>query len=1046
MAHHETSISAPSAVTSTPIARSRSRSLGKSGRTDRTIGNSTKVSSSRWQTPGDMSFSFSGEAIPQDDGEDLGSERSVPLNDASSVCSIINNAVAMLTLGKRMNRSSVAASTATTPMMKRMSVSHVTLERPRRRITSGPAGLQSLQDVAKELEEESAAETSARSASPDDHKDALHPSLDVPVTDRVPSLTRSEVSAPETSTGATTPEAPSRRVAMLTPRSENGSRIYDNHGQDDQMSGEMEWLDRSGPSEEQLSHEQTSGLDQELSNQDDEQHSQIAISYASPAKPGASVSYGQFSTPGIGRDAPSGIASPRSLNYTNDSRGMSPMQDITAGLSNLPPLPFTPTPAGFNYKNDSLSTPRAPLDDAERRKSHVLAVLSSSGLPARTPRSVMRGTPHPLRRVSIAPASESIAEEGASGSQRALSATPGARSMLSMREASQQSFNDSFVSIASSADLTSDKRASQYTSRTVRANTSVPNILLPGNISHNSPGGSLRGISDQRANGVKIHKHLNAMNKQLLESNADLAREAEAWRDEVDRLKGLLNEAGVEVEDVDVLGQLPERSQADLSMPDILRQRRYSTPGETSGISTSRVLERSHSAPLDGEHDDHTAILHEMAEKLEGFEGALAEKDEIIADLEQRLDSAAEGQAPLTETEAHQQVQDLRAQLEEAEQLREDLQTDFAHKTEQHAQRFGEICTGFEEQVKSLEGQLESSQAEVDRLRADKTRMDEITSAAGSDEREREWRKQVAGLELDLARAREEARVKSADVEKLHKEVDSIRAECDELAQQLDSSIADRDALQEHLDEHEAVATQSSQDLESAREQIDQLQQQLAQSEDALAELQSVAEAHQAEVDQNQEEVQQLAAKLEELETAQAGQEQDDEELQRLHRVIEEVNATLAQKEEEVEMLRAKIQVHDLRQSTSASPRRTQENSDAALPSDEENSFVAALEERLDDAHREIGRLKAELSATPHRNSSIDVRDARIKALEREKAALTDRLVAKETPVIADSSLQGAVSPFKASPFVHKAIASLRMPKTPGSLKEVSLLPIMHYG
>jgi hypothetical protein len=79
-----------SAVTSTPNYGSKSRSLGRS-RTEMTrsrtgeLGNSTRISSTKWQTPGEMSRSFSGEEIPLDD-EDLGSERSVPLNDASAVC------------------------------------------------------------------------------------------------------------------------------------------------------------------------------------------------------------------------------------------------------------------------------------------------------------------------------------------------------------------------------------------------------------------------------------------------------------------------------------------------------------------------------------------------------------------------------------------------------------------------------------------------------------------------------------------------------------------------------------------------------------------------------------------------------------------------------------------------------------------------------------------------------------------------------------------------------------------------------------------------
>jgi hypothetical protein len=81
-----------SAVTSTPNYGSKSRSLGRS-RTEMTrsgtreLGNSTRISSTKWQTPGEMSRSFSGEEIPLDD-EDLGSERSVPLNDASAVGSL----------------------------------------------------------------------------------------------------------------------------------------------------------------------------------------------------------------------------------------------------------------------------------------------------------------------------------------------------------------------------------------------------------------------------------------------------------------------------------------------------------------------------------------------------------------------------------------------------------------------------------------------------------------------------------------------------------------------------------------------------------------------------------------------------------------------------------------------------------------------------------------------------------------------------------------------------------------------------------------------
>lgn len=60
------------------------------------LGNSTNTGRERWQTPGELSRSFSGDAIPiQDipaglnDMEELGEEESVPLNDASMVRSTV---------------------------------------------------------------------------------------------------------------------------------------------------------------------------------------------------------------------------------------------------------------------------------------------------------------------------------------------------------------------------------------------------------------------------------------------------------------------------------------------------------------------------------------------------------------------------------------------------------------------------------------------------------------------------------------------------------------------------------------------------------------------------------------------------------------------------------------------------------------------------------------------------------------------------------------------------------------------------------------------
>ena len=105
------------------------------------------------------------------------------------------------------------------------------------------------------------------------------------------------------------------------------------------------------------------------------------------------------------------------------------------------------------------------------------------------------------------------------------------------------------------------------------------------------------------------------------------------------------------------------------------------------------------------------------------------------------------------------------------------------------------------------------------------------------------------------------------------------------------------------------------------------------------------------------------------------------------------------------------------------------------------NVAIAAMEEQLDLAFREIGRLKHELSATPNRNLSLEVMSTKIKALEREKAALQERLVEPDftSDAVVSNTMKTAGSPFyRSNPIMPKTIASLRTPKTPGPLKDVS--------
>jgi len=797
----------------------------------------------------------------------------------------------------------------------------------------------------------------------------------------------------------------------------------------------------------------------------------VAGRYDTPAKSETSspmkvVSTPYSSTPGLSRR----IQMDRYTSMRSSTpQQSSALRDITTTRQGTQAeTPFTPSPLKMDSTAGDFATPRPLLDDAERRKSHVLAVLNSTSVPSRNMRPAPKGTPHPLRRVSLAATSESVTERGSPMASNLTSTmTPGSRTRHSIDATQTQSANESFVSIASSADLTSDRRATKIASRLSRGNTSFPTILLPTNAAMPSPGGSLKGLSDHRADGVKIHKHLNAMNKQLLETNADLAREAEAWRDEVERLKELLKDHGVQVEEVDIealvqaggesLATTGERWQKDspsdsggfsrhhdrqFGSPDLLR----------SQLSASKAHLPTHASsqdPLEGLNPhEHAAVMLEMAERLEALEEGLDDKDRMITELQQELGAAKSSGA----AEPQDHIDELHRQLEEGERMRVALHSEFVLKTEQHAKRFGEICSGFEEQVKSLEAQLAVAKSETERLRAEKSRIEAFTCKDGLNDREKEWRKQLSGLKLDLSRTKEEARAHAGEVESLRKHSKLLEAERSELARMAEAAHIRVIELEARV----AGAELGSEDARALRTEIDEARagrlaasDDMAQVEHTIKDLHKINSDQEAELERQFEQIEKLSQRVLGLElaldAAAGDRRQADGELMaevnRLREALQDAEDDLADKEAELAVAHRKIATQDVQailDHTAPPPSRDE----GERRDQEQRGLMQALEQQLDNAFREIGRLKHEISTTPHRVSSIEMRDARIKALEREKAALTERLASVRSTSASPplhGGMQTAGSPFnRPTPFAHKAIASLRTPKTPGPLKDVS--------
>ncbi|TYJ55290.1 hypothetical protein B9479_004010 [Cryptococcus floricola] len=1008
--------------TARPIRHERTRSGSGS------VGTSTSTKRERWQTPGEMSRSFSGDEIAASEIETERSDSSIHDSQQTQEHQSVPDLPSMM-----------VAEEEGTPTTRRLSSGNVQLERPHRRGTTNatPSFDPIHESDGERFSLPSPREELAAAAQ-------IYDRADIPQQERIPSLSRSEVTGTDYSVNST-PEGPVRNnVSMMTPRPD--------------APGEYEVTDEYSFHPESHDEGENPTLDYhhqyEYTPQQEGDPSDMSEDYGTPAKQSSPVKLAQssseHSTPGTVR------ATPR---VARASVAATPvvLQDITSSRQNAP---FTPSP-NATPKSD-FETPRAPLDDAERRKSHVLAVLNSAVPSSRMRRSV-RGTPHPLRRVSTVPASESIAEEN-SGSDFSPAAQLGTLSRLT-----DASGNESFVSVASSADLTTDARASRF-HHLSRANTSFP--ILP--VGPSTSAGSLKGLSD-RAPNSKIHKHLNEMNKQLLETNAELAREAEAWRDEVVRLSEVLKKAGIEVGDSDVLANvgLDRSGSRDVSqrLPSPPRHLPSQNPSSIDGsgvISWPSLRHRQSASPSKGSQDlldglspeERAAVVQEMAERLEGLEEDLMAREQVIVDLRAQMDSAQQSNSPDVHV-LQSRIDDLALQLEQTEQARMDLQTQFSTKTEEHALKFGEICSDFEGQVQSLEKDLAFARAEAERLRSERERLESLTSAQGSGAREEELLKQVRDMEVELEVVRGNVRRRDDEIATLQNGANSARQE-KESADRHVYDLERRIEELEHLHRDAEVRTNEAEAaLESLGGELRQACNAQAEVEDNLARVsQDLDEAHRCKEEQvlhlneqqrDMQELHEIIEKLEvELEKAE-GSELVKEELQRVQTELDDVHRVLDEKGKEVDTLRAKLRVANPVSSLHSSQRSISSTATAKppLPVEEsaDSSFVAVLEDRLDEAYREIGRLKREINATPHRQSAVDIRDAKIQALEREKAALGARLAivnqsSTGTPLAqGKSEMMDAGSPFKRpTPFSHKAIASLRAPKTPGSFHEPSWL------
>jgi len=274
-----------------------------------------------------------------------------------------------------------------------------------------------------------------------------------------------------------------------------------------------------------------------------------------------------------------------------------------------------------------------------------------------------------------------------------------------------------------------------------------------------------------------------------------------------------------------------------------------------------------------------------------------------------------------------------------------------------------------------------------------------------------------------VEQARDELQDRTKEIQTLRAKAKADIARHRELVLKVELAESRLNDAQDRLDN----AGEAMGELEELRAKLDELSAVGANSSNGREEpeLRTLNQELEAQLSDREEELRGLSGRLQELEDDVNASEQESKavekglsaELDRLNALLSESNRILAQKDAELETARAQ-QMDKL--------------VDAA-----QNEAVAAMETHLEDAFREIGRLKQQLSSSPHFKSTMEVKEARIQALERERAALKERLASSReaTP----GRVVDAGSPFKATPFVNKALTSLRMPKTPGSIQDVRM-------
>ncbi|RDB15355.1 Spindle pole body protein pcp1 [Hypsizygus marmoreus] len=560
----------------------------------------------------------------------------------------------------------------------------------------------------------------------------------------------------------------------------------------------------------------------------------------------------------------------------------------------------------------------------------------------------------------------------------------------------------SFISTASSHDLTTHHRV----------NTSFdPSMGF----------GAAAGQGVGRFNAGKLNNYLHGLNRRLQEENEALMERLRKAEEEKKlysasipvsaaagagngseggsgsgrRLSGGGRRAsaggttlGNVAEDVGGEGWVEEKAELE-DMVDALREE------VTRSVQEKEEAEKALEEEKGERARDKERWRDRMAEVEQGVEVIIKELEKKAEDAEKRTKDVEDGSA--------HQVKEMEKRLVEAEAER-DLSKERAEKAErvlESGKELGGELRDANERVEKIMGDLRNANAQIKELEEEVMRSDGRIDDLEKDLRED--RDAIASLEEELSTKADELAEDRARIRHLEQE---IRKADEELQ-----------STKEYVVELEEGA-------ESAIERIEKLEDELAAANDQVHTM-TVAE-------------EQAQDRMEKLE---ADAQKAQELARQMEEALEEAEKKMLEDEDELNELKNKVASMEREREREAN--RTQESSRNPFndggPTDAE---LEALENELDAANKEIGRLTTLLNQSPARKAMEKARDTKVELLEKEREELLERNRALRLAMNEINTPNKVMNASGISP-IHRQVLSMSMrtPRTPGApLRDLSWL------